>query len=93
MSLLNKWLSQSKIELETQGFTVTLSEQEGGCTSVNIDSDKVIGTICFWEPNQFEFQFNSSETGDVLALESVELSNIASVSEHLSEVMSKLRIR
>ncbi|AEG01801.1 immunity protein TriTu family protein [Methylomonas methanica] len=91
MTLLNEWASQSRTELEAQGFTVTMPEQEGRCTSVNIDSDKVIGTICFWEPNQFEFQFNSPKTGDVLALVSVELSNVASVSECLKEVMSKIR--
>lgn len=90
--MLNDWVAQSKSELEKKGFTVTMSE-ETSCTSVDLDGDKFVGTICFWKPNQFEFQFNDCDSGDVAVLDSVELGSINEISEHFQGLLIKLGIK
>jgi hypothetical protein len=90
--MLNDWVEQSKSELEKKGFTVTMSE-DTSCTSVDLDGDKFVGTICFWKPNQFEFQFNDCETGDVAILDTIELGSISDISEYFQGLLTKLGIK
>ncbi|MEJ2046411.1 MAG: hypothetical protein P8X74_23730 [Reinekea sp.] len=88
--MLNDWVELSKSELEKKGFTVTMSV-DTSCTSVDLDCDKVVGTICFWEPNQFEFQFNYCDSSDVV-VESVELGSINEISEYFRQLLIKMGI-
>ncbi len=90
--MLSDWVELSKSELEKKGFTVTTSE-DNSCISVNLDGDKFVGTICFWKPNQFEFQFNNCDTGDVAVLDSVELGSINDISEYFQGLLIKMGIK
>jgi len=90
--MLNDWVEISKSELEKKGFRVTMSVDDS-CTSVDLDGDKFVGTICFWKPNQFEFQFNNCDSGDVAVLDSIQLGSINEISEYFQGLLLKLGIK
>lgn len=90
--MLKDWVELSKSELKKTGFIVTMTEDDR-CTSVDLDGDEFVGTICFWKPNRFEFQFNFCETGEVAVLDTVELGSIGDISKHFQGIMKKIGIR
>jgi hypothetical protein len=76
-NLLEKWLSSNRQKLESLGYYVSeLNNENGSCCSVNIDTDKLVGTICYWPPVKFEFQFNQITDGAVSILEEKEFNSI-----------------
>jgi hypothetical protein len=79
-NLLEKWLVSNRQKLESLGYYVSeLNDENGSCYSVNIDSDKLVGTICYWSPARFEFQFNQISDGSVIILEEKEFNSIGSL--------------
>jgi hypothetical protein len=90
--LLADWVSNAKSVLEKQGMSVRFND--GGLpksTSVDLDGDRFVGTISHWQPNVFEFQFNSAKTGDVVVLETLELNTVDEISAYVNKLFeSKL---
>ena len=75
--LLSQWITQNRSTLEARGFVITLKKQHvGGCYGVDLGSSTVVGSIAYWPPELFEFQFNSCATGDVVVLETCSLASI-----------------
>lgn len=92
-NLLIDWANGAKSSLEEQGLSVRVIDAESTKgVSVDLDGDRFIGTISHWEPNTFEFQFNSATTGDVILLETVELSSTEEIGSHVMALLqTKLR--
>lgn len=91
MNMLAEWIATERQKLESSGFSVSLNETEmGSCISANLDSDRVVGTICHWEPNRFEFQFNDCDTEEVAFLETVEFDNIPGLSAFFFSLLKRL---
>ena len=85
--LLSAWIGEHRSKLEAHGFKVTLNKPHaGGSHSVNLDSPSVVGTITHWPDEQFEFQFNSCETGDVVVIEEKSLSSIGDLDTYFEEL-------
>jgi len=92
-NLLVEWLNTTKNELESRRFVVTLNNDEAGtCTSVDVDSERFIATICFWEQNRFEFQLTDCDSGEVRCIETVELNSVAEVSTFFNAFLEKLKL-
>ena len=90
-NLLINWFKISENDLKDKGFETSVNNESNDLsTSINIDSNMFVGTICFWKPNKFEFQFNDCETGDVILLESLELNNIEAIENHFKFIETKL---
>ena len=91
-NMLKDWLKTSRTNLEDRGFTVNIA-QGYLSTSVDIDSNRFVGGICFWKPNKFEFQFHDCDSEEVVFLETVELDSLHSITEYLEALISKLDIK
>jgi hypothetical protein len=69
---LKDWLNDASNEFDTLGIISSISNgYQPDSYSVNLDSSKFVGTICFWPDNKFEFQFNDCNTGDIILLETI----------------------
>ena len=91
--MIKEWIEKSRNELENKGLEIsTFSDDDASCISVNIDSDRLVGTVCFWEPYTFEFQFNDCESGDVVFLESIELTSVNEITQYFHELSIKIDI-
>ena len=77
--------------LKRRGLDITFKSGvlPGNC-SMDINSDSFVGTITFWTPQSFEFQFNDCGSGNVLFLETVSLETTNELHEYLSDLIATL---
>jgi len=75
------------------GITSTFIEGAfGGSCSANLDSSKYVGTVTHWPESRFEFQFNDCVSGDVILLETKEMSNEEELKKYLEELVLKMLV-
>jgi hypothetical protein len=93
-NLLADWISNTKSKsiLEKQGMTAHFNDSGlPKNASLDLDGDQFVGTISYWQPNVFEFQFNSARTGDVVVLETLKLNTVDEISAYVNKLFqSKL---
>jgi len=87
-NLLTQWLATARPKLEQQGFKLKFTEGPGpGSCSVDIDSSYVVGGICFWPGNIFEFGFNDCESGKEVLLETMTLDSVEKLDNHFDSLL------
>lgn len=85
--LLESWIEKYRTKLEAEGFKITIAEPHiGGGRSVELDSDSIIGGVCHWPPERFEFQFHSLKSGDILVLEEMCFRDVGDLSAYFEEL-------
>lgn len=71
--MLWKTLTDQLQKFEGLGLVRSSLQASGhGSQWVHVDGDGYVGTITFWPERRFELQFNNSQTGAVLVLETTE---------------------
>jgi hypothetical protein len=83
LDALNDWLNQVGPGLEATGFTLQYVNHGQGQSSLQIDNADVVGTITYWPPDLFEFQFNRTGDGQVIAIETVRLGGVGDITKRL----------
>jgi len=74
--------------LITSGVVVTYSETDSQeSDSVNLDSERFVGTVTHWPESRFEFQFNRCDNGEVEVLESHEFDSDETLTVYLENLM------
>jgi len=76
MTLLEMFLTENKGYLEERQLSVN-----------TIDSDKYVGTITHWPESNYEVQFNSCCTGDLVILETKEFEEYTELEGFLKEIL------
>jgi len=89
MTLLEKFLAKNKAYLEEQQLSADFdgTQMPRSC-SVAIDSDKHVGTITHWPESNYEMQFNSCITGEVVILETKEFEEYFDLEVYLKSILS-----
>lgn len=90
MTLLEIFLTENKKYLEERQLSAKFdgAQMPRSC-SVAIDSDKYVGTITHWPESNYEVQFNSCSTGDVVILETEEFEEYTELEGFLKGIMSE----
>ena len=90
MTLLEIFLAENKEYLEERQLSVKFDGalMPRSC-SVAIDSNKYVGTITHWPESNYEIQFNSCSTGDVVILETEEFEEYVKFEGFLKELISE----
>ena len=90
MTLLEMFLTENKEYLEERQLSVNFdgAQMPRSC-SVAIDSDKYVGTITHWTESNYEVQFNSCSTGDVVILETKEFEEYTELEGFLKEILNE----
>lgn len=84
---LKYWSKAVSNDLDARGINVTIvNGHQPESYSINLDSDRFVGTICFWPGNNFEIQFNDCHSGEVILLETASFD----VPEELQEYLNQL---
>lgn len=83
LSLQGELISSLGISLK---FT---DEYMDGSYSVQLDSTKYIGGVCYWPENVFEFQFLSLPSGDEVLLETKEFEEESELASYFTALLSK----
>ncbi|MCD4751013.1 MAG: hypothetical protein K8R59_16700 [Thermoanaerobaculales bacterium] len=91
-NLLLEWLEMAKAELEDSGYVCRVQDPSRSktCTAVDLDGRRFIGTVSYWPPDKFEFQFNSCDSGEVVVLEIKHFSTRASVASFVRELLHSI---
>lgn len=87
MTRLKTVLEEQQSILESHGVSISYDDSRSpDSCSANLDSDSYVGTITHWPDSRFEFQFNSCKTGDVVLLETKEISDDVRLAEYIEEI-------
>ena len=88
---LQDWLQIAIPELVDRGFRVSeISEHRGTSFSVDVEGTEIMGRLTYWPDDQFEFQFHSAKSGDVVLLESPNLTNTLELQDYFLTILGKL---
>ena len=60
-------------------------------SSVNLDCEGMVGTVCHWPPDSFEFQFNDVESGRVLVLETKSFDDKQDLDSYMQALLNRLQ--
>jgi hypothetical protein len=92
-NLLQIWLEKNSAFLFSAGFKSPYPKTwRGGSTSIDLDSESIVGSITHWPPNTFEFQFNNARTGDVLILDTKTLETGQQLDTYISQMFRQIGI-
>lgn len=94
-NILESWYERTATILRHHGMVVTFKrgERNENC-SVDVDGDKFVGTICYWPEASMEFQFNDCNSGDVLVLESKNITDASDLDAYLKDLLfTRLRAK
>lgn len=73
LAVIDDWLNSKKESLTKKGFVFQRPREEhGSSVSLDFDTEKAVGTIVYWPPNNFEIQVNSISDGEVVVLKEFE---------------------
>ena len=87
-SLKNVLDAQSDL-IASRGIALSFKDESvDGSYSVNMDSQQYVGTVVYWPETQFEFQFNSCSSGEVVFLETKEFKTEPELSEFIESLLS-----
>lgn len=91
-NLLLDWLATAQERLQALGYEISVNEQGGSTTgtAVDVDGRGLVGTICYWPPNTFEFGFNAAESGEEIVLETKSLSSKDSLARFIDELLGRI---
>ncbi|GAA0718492.1 hypothetical protein [Dokdonella soli] len=85
-NILLSWVESNKEQLALYGFRVKPNgAPQISSTSVDIDSNTFVGTITYWPQDQFEFQFNSCATGEIVILETTTIGTEHALNKYVRE--------
>ncbi len=89
-NVIDDWLKNYSQDIKDKGFVVSSPNNEAGdtATSFNIDSEEIVGTVSFWEPNIYEVQFNSCKSGEVVFLDTNEINNVVDLNSYIQNALS-----
>ena len=91
MNRLTSALFQIERILKSEGITLSYDDTRWPSSHCAfLDSASHIGTITFWPKALFEFQFNSTLSGDVVLLETHEFPEEDDLVEYLTKVVTRL---
>lgn len=65
---LLQWFARAEQKLRERGYAPRVREKGFASSGIDLDSARFVGTIAYWPPDVFEFQFNSCATGEVVVL-------------------------
>lgn len=90
-NMLLEWAQAAKSTLEDMGYSVCINIPSASLRGVHVDldSDEFAGRICHWQPDIFEFQFHSMLTGNVILLETVNLSNTDALNAFVIKLLTE----
>ncbi len=75
--------------ISSHGIVLSFKDENiNGSYSVNMDSSKYVGTVTYWPETQFEFQFNSCSSGEVVFLETKEFDKESELSIFVENLLS-----
>ena len=91
-NLLSEALTLLRTQLGGAGFACRVqdTDRSNACTAVDLDGPRFVGTICFWPPDRFEFQFNASDSGEVAILETKRFSNKERLAAFVEELLHRM---
>jgi len=90
MTRLEEVLKRKKDIFDDYGVAVTYDESGlPSVCSANLDSSNYVGTITHWPETRFEFQFNSSQSGEVILLETEDFSDDIELASYIEEIYSE----
>ncbi len=91
-NLLLDWLDSARTQIESAGIVCRIHDggSEAACTAVDLDGDRFVGTISYWAPETFEFQFNDTATGEVAVLQTKNFLETRSLAEYVAELLVTL---
>lgn len=86
--LLPRWVERIRSSLTAKGMVLKFVEgvRAGNC-SVDIDSSKFVGTVCYWPEYLFEFLFIDCETGKEILLETRSFQTIDELDAYFNELL------
>ncbi len=92
LNLLLEWLTLARGQLEAAGYECRIQDRDQSrtCTAVDLDGCRFVGTVVHWPPDQFEFQFNSCGSGEVVALEAANFSNTAGLQGYVENLLRQI---
>ena len=89
-NLLKEWYDNTHLYLEQKGYALTIAAGPSAHSmSLDINGATFVGTICYWSPDVFEFQFNACVSGEVIVLETVRLGSLEEVMDYCKTMLTK----
>lgn len=87
--LLSQAIKELEDELISAGYSINYEEPEStnSAYSVSLDSERFVGTVCYWPESLFEFQFNDCASGEVAVLETHEFQSSDSLKNYIKELI------
>ncbi len=93
-NLLQEWYDNTRLHLEQKGYALTIAAgPAANSMSLDIDGDTFVGTICYWSPDVFEFQFNACDSGEVIVLETVRLGSLEKVMPYCKTMLANIEMK
>ena len=94
-NLLLDWLELVGTSLDSAGYEYRIQTegQSKTCTAVDLDGRRVVGTICYWPPDTFEFYFIEPDSGSVVVLETRKFSDVAKLRAYLEDLLAGIDLR
>ena len=92
-NLLLRWFENRKSGLESAGWSLVFTDGDANSRSwsVQIECEALVGGICHWHPELFEFQFNDYESGEVLDLETRKFDDEEPLGLYVQALLKRLR--
>ena len=79
--------------ISSHGIALSFKDENiVGSYSVNMDSSKYVGTVVYWPEAQFEFQFHSCASGEVVFLETKVFETESQLSVFVESLLENLKL-
>lgn len=90
--LLLEWLGENRDDLRSRGFRASINDHGGSTTgsAVDLEGRGILGTICHWPPDTFEFGFNSADSGEEIFLQTKSFGDKASLALFVDSLLQRL---
>lgn len=90
--LLLEWLEENRDDLWSRGFRASVNDHGGSTTgtAVDLEGRGILGTICHWPPDTFEFGFNFAESGEEIFLQTKNLGDKTSLALFVDSLLQRL---
>ena len=93
-NLLQEWYDTRHRDLEKKGYALRIAAgPAANSMSLDIDGDTFVGTIAYWSPDVFEFQFNACDSGEVIVFETVRLGSLEKVMDYCKTMLAKIAMQ
>ena len=87
---LKTWVDKTRQKIESEGFNIAFVDgHQSNSYGVNLDSERFVGGIFYWPESTYELQFLDFNSGDLLLLETKNISDVKLLEEYLNQVLFK----